>query len=103
MSLDKIHSELLDYVNIIYMYNYDTSQKIDHFLLSITGSARQFLNSFMKIYNYSAKDYTNILIEITRFSKSNSYQIIDNDYYKCVNDGIIPDGKEELIQTVEIE
>ena len=103
MSLDKIHSELLDYVNVIYMYNYDKSQKIDHFLLSITGSARPFLNSFMKIYNYSSKDYTNILIEITRFSKSNSYQIIDHDYYKCVNDGIIPDGKEELIQTIEIE
>lgn len=103
MSLDKIHNELLDCVNVIYMATHDTPKQINNFILSITGSGRPFINSFMKIYGYTAgADYTNIMIEIAGFSKARSYQISDEDYYKAIKLGLIPDGKEELVQTVEV-
>lgn len=102
MSLDKIHSELIDYVSVIYMNSHDTTKPINYFTLSINGTARPFINSFMKIYKYTDADYTNIMIEITRFAKANSYSVCDSDYFKAINDGLIPDGKEILNQTVDI-
>lgn len=102
MSLDKIHNELIDYVNVIYMANHPNAHEIKNFTLSITGTARPFLNSFMKIYNYTNQDYTSILIEITRFAKSNSYAITDKDYFNAIKLGLIPNGKEELVSNVEL-
>lgn len=103
MSLDRIHDELLDYVNTIYLMTHKEPGNIQNFLLSISGTARPFLVSFMKIYGYDNKDYLNIMINISNLSKVNSYSVNDSDYLTCVNLGIIPDGKEELDQTVNLD
>lgn len=102
MSLDKLHEQILDYVNVIYMVNHNEAQKIKNYRLSTSGTVRPFLNSFMKIHNYQNSVYSEILQKVTTLTKSNSYVICDKDYNHAVELGIIPDGKEELDQTVEL-
>lgn len=101
--MSNIYNELLDFANVIYLSTHDEPMKIDKFIISTSNCGRPIFNSFSKIYGYTKNDYITIFHNYQNLIKPGAYQITDEDYLKCVNNGIIPNGKEELKQTISIE